>query len=112
VTNRFDGKVALVTGAASGIGAAVALELAKGGAQVVVADMDIGRANDIVGTIAQSGGKASAFELNVSDPMAVDAMVAFAAKGMAGHRFFAPTTKQPAPSSRRFRCPARRVASR
>jgi NAD(P)-dependent dehydrogenase (short-subunit alcohol dehydrogenase family) len=37
---RFDGKVAVVTGAASGIGRALALELAQRGAQLAISDLD------------------------------------------------------------------------
>jgi NAD(P)-dependent dehydrogenase (short-subunit alcohol dehydrogenase family) len=71
----FSRQVAIVTGAASGIGAAIALQLAAAGASVVVADMDVAGADDVVRTIGQAGGKASAFELNVADPMEVEALV-------------------------------------
>jgi NAD(P)-dependent dehydrogenase (short-subunit alcohol dehydrogenase family) len=40
MTNRFDGRVAIVTGAAGGIGAAIAARMASDGAQVVIADLD------------------------------------------------------------------------
>lgn len=75
---RFEAKVALVTGGASGIGEAVALQLAKEGAKVLVADLDASGAKRVVRAIEQVGGIASPFELNVADPMEVEAMVSFA----------------------------------
>src|SRR5690606_1322219 len=48
------------------------------GAKVVVADMGASGAERVVRAIQQAGGQASPFELNVADPMEVEAMVAFA----------------------------------
>lgn len=48
---RFAGRLAVVTGGASGIGAAVVRELARGGAEVVVADLDAGRAAALAGEL-------------------------------------------------------------
>jgi NAD(P)-dependent dehydrogenase (short-subunit alcohol dehydrogenase family) len=56
--NDFDGKTALVTGATSGIGKAVALRLAAGGAHVLVAGRDKQRGDAVVTTVRQSGGDA------------------------------------------------------
>ena len=70
---EFEGKVAIVTGGASGIGAAVVRELAAGGAKVVVADMDEAGAIALAGEV---GGKP--FAIDVTDPEAVRAMVEFA----------------------------------
>lgn len=72
---QFDGKVALVTGAASGIGEAIARELAGGGAKVVVADLDMAAATSVSTSI---GGAAAPFQIDVADASAVEAMVAFA----------------------------------
>jgi 2-hydroxycyclohexanecarboxyl-CoA dehydrogenase len=65
---RFDGQLAVVTGAAGGIGAAVAGRLAYEGAAVLVADIDAGRAGR---TAAGIGATARA--LDVTDPVAVHA---------------------------------------
>jgi NAD(P)-dependent dehydrogenase (short-subunit alcohol dehydrogenase family) len=75
---RFAGKVAVVTGAASGIGAAVAAALAAGGAQVVVADINLQAAERMVATVGEAGGAAAAVQANVADPAGVEAMVKFA----------------------------------
>ena len=72
---RFDGKVALVTGGASGIGRATALLLASRGANVVVADLHESDAQRIVDEIVAAGGTASAVGGDVADPEVVRAQV-------------------------------------
>jgi len=74
----FSGKTALVTGAASGIGEAIALELAACGAHVVVSDLDADACGRVVATILDRGGKATAFAADVADPTAMEALVACA----------------------------------
>ena len=59
--NRFEGKTALITGAASGIGKATAIKLASEGAAVVVADLHEQAAQTVVAEITGAGGKAAAF---------------------------------------------------
>lgn len=75
---RFDGKTALVTGAASGIGEAIARALGASGATVVVADMNAEPAEKVAASIRAAGGKAIAATGNVADPAAVEELVAFA----------------------------------
>lgn len=75
---RFDGKTAIVTGAASGIGKAIAGELAASGATVIVADLNPDQAAAAAAEIAATGGRALPFAVNVADPAAVEAMVDFA----------------------------------
>ncbi|KQV25338.1 MULTISPECIES: SDR family NAD(P)-dependent oxidoreductase [unclassified Microcella] len=65
--NRLENRIALVTGAASGIGRATALRLASEGASVVVADLQDDRAAAVVAEIEQAGGRASAMHLDVTD---------------------------------------------
>ncbi len=73
---RFQGKVALVTGAASGIGAATARRLAREGARVAVADVNEAGARDVARHIEASGGAAMAVRADVADPADVAAMIA------------------------------------
>lgn len=69
--NRFDGRVAIVTGAASGIGAAVAARLAGEAATVVFADID---ADGAVANAASAGGSSFAVTCDVGEPESVTAL--------------------------------------
>ncbi|MBI4293930.1 MAG: 3-oxoacyl-ACP reductase FabG [Betaproteobacteria bacterium] len=73
-TGRLDARVAIVTGAAQGIGAQFARALAAEGASVVVADLL--DAQPVARSIAESGGKAIAVRVDVTDPDSVRRMVA------------------------------------
>lgn len=72
----FEGRVAIVTGAASGIGRAVALLYARGGAKVVVSDLDEDGGRHTVELIEAEGGEARFFRANVSVPEECEALVA------------------------------------
>ncbi|MBR7835516.1 glucose 1-dehydrogenase [Actinospica durhamensis] len=74
--NRFEGRVAVVTGAAQGIGAAVAARLAAEGAAVAVADLSAERGAETVEAITKNGGRAVAFGADVSQTPEVEALVA------------------------------------
>jgi NAD(P)-dependent dehydrogenase (short-subunit alcohol dehydrogenase family) len=65
--NELEGQRALVTGATSGIGRAVALQLARDGAEVLVHGRDAARGADTVDEIAAAGGKASFLAADLSD---------------------------------------------
>jgi NAD(P)-dependent dehydrogenase (short-subunit alcohol dehydrogenase family) len=80
----FSGKVAIVTGAASGIGEAVAKRLAAGGAKVVIADLNAEAAKDTADAIAKAGGTAASFAVDVSVAGQNAAMVEFAIKTYGG----------------------------
>jgi NAD(P)-dependent dehydrogenase (short-subunit alcohol dehydrogenase family) len=78
VTDRFTGRVALVTGAGGGIGRAVCALLAGAGAAVVGGDVDLARAGATAEQVQATGGVASAIALDVTDPAACTAAVAAA----------------------------------
>ena len=72
MTQRFTGKVVIVTGAASGIGRAIALRFGSEGAHVVVADVNAEGAESTAQTIAAQGGLALPAAVDVSDKGQVD----------------------------------------
>lgn len=72
---RLDGKIALVTGGASGIGAATCRELVHAGAEVIIADLNLKAAK----SFAEELGNARALEMDVTDSKSIDK----AAKGIA-----------------------------
>ena len=84
MTIRFDGQVAIVTGAGNGLGKSHALELARRGAKVVVNDLgsavdgsgaSTDAANAVVAEIEAMGGEAMAHGANVTDFAQVEDMV-------------------------------------
>jgi 3-hydroxybutyrate dehydrogenase len=72
----LQGKVALITGAASGIGKEIALEYAKQGAKIVIADLNLDAATAAAAEITGAGGTAMAVAMNVTDEAQVDKGVA------------------------------------
>src|SRR5688572_7491080 len=81
---RFDGRVAIVTGAASGIGKATALRLAREGAAVVVADIQDAEGAAVVSDIEAAGGRAIYQHLDVANEAAWDEAVARTVKELGG----------------------------
>ena len=76
MAGRFDGKVALVTGAGSGIGRASALAFAREGARVAVSDVDVEGGTQTVHLINDLGGDATFVRADVAQSAEVDALVA------------------------------------
>jgi meso-butanediol dehydrogenase/(S,S)-butanediol dehydrogenase/diacetyl reductase len=72
---ELDGAVAIVTGAARGIGRAIALRLAREGAAVLLADLDEEDASRVVAEIVEAGGQARAQRVDVTRALDVEAMV-------------------------------------
>jgi NAD(P)-dependent dehydrogenase (short-subunit alcohol dehydrogenase family) len=75
---QVEGKVAFVTGGASGIGAACARTLAREGAKVVVTDLDDTRGEAVVAEIKAAGGEAAYMHQDVTDEAAWPGMIAAA----------------------------------
>ncbi|PKR53848.1 hypothetical protein COO20_12635 [Thalassospira marina] len=73
---RLQGKTAIVTGGAKGIGAAIARRFAAEGASVFIADLDLDRARETAGEIAAKGGVATACQLDIADRAGVDDLIA------------------------------------
>jgi NAD(P)-dependent dehydrogenase (short-subunit alcohol dehydrogenase family) len=72
---RVDGKVAIVTGGSHGIGEAICLLLAKEGATVIIFDIDRTGAAKVAGKITETGSRAEACQVDISDSAQVDAAV-------------------------------------
>ena len=79
---RLDGKTAVITGAASGIGRATAETLAATGAHTVLGDIAVENGNAAAEAIRKNGGSAEFHRLDVTDPASIDAYrTAIAAHG-------------------------------
>ena len=78
MTKQLENKVTMVTGAGSGIGAAIARRFAEEGAKVVVGDVDEKAAKDVASEIERAGGIAAAVRQDVGDPTSVEKSVYFA----------------------------------
>jgi NAD(P)-dependent dehydrogenase (short-subunit alcohol dehydrogenase family) len=83
-TERFRGTVAVVTGAAQGIGETYARRLAAEGAAVVVADIAADKGQAVAESIATAGGRALFVETDVSSPESTQAMAAAAVARFGG----------------------------
>jgi len=82
VARRHEGRTAVISGAAAGIGQAAAVRLAAEGARIVIADRN--QAQETLQMIASSGGRAIAMQCDVSDPGSVEALKAEVEKSGGG----------------------------
>jgi NAD(P)-dependent dehydrogenase (short-subunit alcohol dehydrogenase family) len=73
--SRFTNRVAVVTGAGSGLGRATAHRLGDEGARVATLDLDVDAAEKTVAEVGERGGTARAYRVDVTDPAAVKATV-------------------------------------
>jgi NAD(P)-dependent dehydrogenase (short-subunit alcohol dehydrogenase family) len=79
---NLENRVAVVTGGASGLGAAIAAGLAQAGAAIAVVDVDAERAAETCASISDAGGTAAPFTADVTDSSAVDGVVADVIAGL------------------------------
>src|SRR5690554_8161906 len=77
---QLENKVAIITGAAMGMGRATAELFAEEGAKVVVADFNAEAGNEVVEYIKSKGGTATFVKVDISDSKQVEAMVKFAVR--------------------------------
>lgn len=80
----FAGRVAVVTGGASGLGAAMARAFAAEAMRVVVADIDAEGAAEVASRLAAEGARAAASQVDVGDAGSLDALAAFAQRSFGG----------------------------
>lgn len=76
--NHLQNKIAVITGASSGIGAATAHELARHGVKIVVAALDQSGIDEVVGSIRAAGGQAEGLVTDVTRPEDCHALVKYA----------------------------------
>ena len=81
---KLKDRVAVITGSAAGIGRACALEFAKQGARVVVADVNLSGARETVRQVVTEGGEAMAVQVDVGDSRSVQKLVEETLKGFSG----------------------------
>jgi len=74
----FAGKVALITGGGSGIGRSTALGWARAGGSVVIADLDMPRADAVAGEIAAAGGRAVTVQTDIAEQASIEAVMTLA----------------------------------
>ncbi|MDA0353042.1 MAG: SDR family NAD(P)-dependent oxidoreductase [Chloroflexi bacterium] len=84
MADRLEGRVALVTGAGSGLGRAMARRMAADGAAVMCADINEEGAQDTAAQIAERGGRSAAMRLDVTDSEAVKASLERAESELGG----------------------------
>src|SRR5260370_34171522 len=84
MTGRFEGRGAVVTGGGRGIGAATAMRFAAEGATVVTSDLDLEPAEAVAARIRSEGGTALAIACDVTERLAVEALVNRAVKEYGG----------------------------
>jgi meso-butanediol dehydrogenase/(S,S)-butanediol dehydrogenase/diacetyl reductase len=75
MSGRFVGKVAVITGAASGIGAATARRFGQEGASLVLADLNESQGGSLAAELAREGARAAFVRTDVSDPDQVEALM-------------------------------------
>ena len=73
---RLDGKTAIITGGAGGLGRSMVLQYAEAGANVGVASRNLENCEKMVAQVEQAGGKAMAVAVDITDEQQVDSMVA------------------------------------
>ncbi len=81
---RLEGKVAIITGGAQGMGRAISLRYAAEGAKVIVADVNLAGAEEVAGEIATAGGAAAGVQVDVRDQTHVQGMVDTAVERFGG----------------------------
>jgi 3-hydroxybutyrate dehydrogenase len=81
---KLKDKVAIITGAASGIGKSIAVQFAREGAKVAIADLNLEAANAAAAEIRDAGGSAMGVAMNVADEKAVNDGVAAVVKKFGG----------------------------